>query len=116
MSGEITAKVRYLYEVKEAIGRGEEEYKIGEGGKIEDLWQKILERHPSAMESAGYVNLQTGEPYIYDPEAPRPSSLIFSFQREGLPGLRMIWWYDGIKTELNDGDIVVIGPPRGYGG
>lgn len=116
MRGEITAKVRYLYEVKEVIGREEEEYKIGEGGKVEDLWQKILECHKGAMESAGYVNLQTREPYLYDPETPRPSSLIISFQRKGLPGIRMIWWHDGMKTELNDGDVVIIGPPRGYGG
>lgn len=116
MRGEITAKVRYLYEVKEVIGREEEEYKIGEGGKVEDLWQKILECHKGAMESAGYVNLQTREPYLYDPGTPRPSSLIISFQRKGLPGIRMIWWHDGMKTELNDGDVVIIGPPRGYGG
>ena len=116
MSGEITVKARYLYEVKDVIGRGEEEYNIGDGAKVEDLWQKILERHTSKIESAGYVNPQTREPYIFNPETPRPSSLIISFQRKGLPGLRMIWWYDGMKTDIKDGDIIVIGPPRGYGG
>jgi len=117
MREEITVEVRYLAEVKELIGREQEEFKIGEGGKIEDLWQKILERHTSEIESAGYVNLQTREPYLYDPGAPRPSSLVFFFQRKGLPGCRMIWWYDGIKTELNDGDVVFMAPPTaGCGG
>jgi len=115
--GEITVEVRYLTEVKEQIGREQEEYKIGEGGKVEDLWCKILERHTSEIESAGYVNPQTREPYIYDPGAPRPSSLLFSFQRRGLPGCRMIWWYDGLKTELKDGDVVIVAPPTaGCGG
>ena len=117
MREEITVEVRYLTEVKELIGREQEEFKIGEGGKIEDLWQKILERYTSEIESAGYVNLQTREPYLYDAGAPRPSSLVFFFQRKGLPGCRMIWWYDGIKTKLNDGDVVFMAPPTaGCGG
>lgn len=117
MREEITVEVRYLTEVKEQIGREQEEFKIREGARIEDLWQKILDRHTSEIESAGYVNLQTREPYIYDPGAPRPSSLMFFFQRKGLPGCRMIWWHDGMKTELNDGDVVFMAPPTaGCGG
>ena len=105
-------KVRYLYELKGQIGREEEEYNIGERGKVEDLWRNILERHPIEIESAGYVNPETKLPYVFDPEALSPKSLNILFHRQGLPGFRNIIWYDGIKTEVCDGDTVIISPPK----
>jgi hypothetical protein len=99
-----------------SVGKEQEEYDIGEGDSVEDLWKLILERHIGKMEAAGYVNPQTGEPNIFNPGAKQPNSLIFSFQRKGLPGMQMLWWHDGLKTALKEGDTVIIGPPRGYGG
>jgi molybdopterin converting factor small subunit len=117
MPVDITIEVKYVTEVKEQIGREQEEFKIKEGGRIVDLWEKILERHTSEIESAGYVDPKTREPYIYDPGAPRPSSLMFFFQRKGMPGCRMIWWHDGLQTELIHGDVVFMAPPTaGCGG
>ena len=105
-------KVKYMYDVIAPIGKAQEEYDIGEGARVEDLWKLILERHRDKLEAAGYVNPQTGEPYIFDPEAIRAASLVFSFQRKGLPGMHMLWWYDGMKTELKEEDLVIVGPPK----
>jgi|GEM_PF-2357481 len=114
---EITVKVKYSHHVKETIGKGEEDYQIKGSGNIEDLLHKIIENYSRQLRSAGYINLQTGEPYIFDSEALKPTSFMISFQRQGLPGCRMIWCFDGIKTKLCDGDVIFIAPPiAGCGG
>ena len=94
-------RVEYSTLLKRAIGLGKEEYKLVEGELIEDLWVKILNKYGTDMEKAGYVNHVTK----------KPQSIIIAISRIGVIGLKHIDLYEGLKTELRDGDSILIYPP-----
>jgi molybdopterin converting factor small subunit len=94
-------KVEYSTLLKNAIGLGKEEYKLVEGELIEDLWIKILDKYGTDIEKAGYVDRVTK----------KPKSIIIAMTRIGVIGLKHIDLYEGLKTELRDGDSILIYPP-----
>ena len=53
------------------------------------------------MEKAGFVDAVTKE----------PRSIIIAISRIGVLGLKHMGLYDGLKTELRDGDSIVMYPP-----
>jgi len=97
----IRVTVQYFTLLKRAIGKGEEFYEFQGGARVEDIWVKTLEKYGTEMDKAGYVDAVTKE----------PRSLIIAMTRIGVVGLRHVGLYDGLKTELKDGDIVTIYPP-----
>ena len=87
--------------MKRAIGTGKEKYELEKGEPIENLWIKILKKYGADMEEAGFVDAVTKE----------PRSIIIAISRIGVLGLRHMGLYDGLKTELRDGDLIVMYPP-----
>jgi len=97
----IRVTVQYFTLLKRAIGKGEEFYEFQGGARVEDIWVKTLEKYGTEMDKAGYVDAVTEE----------PKSIIIAMNRIGVVGLRHVGWYDGLKTELKDGDLIVMYPP-----
>jgi len=93
--------VQYFTLLKRAIGTGKEEYELGEGETVEDLWIKILKKYGTEIGKAGYVDAVTKEPKI----------ILIAMNRIGVVGFRHVDLYDGLKTELKGGDIVTFYPP-----
>jgi molybdopterin converting factor small subunit len=97
----IRATVQYFTLVKSAVGKAEEVYEFESGARIEDVWAKVLEKHGQKMEKAGYIDTVTKE----------PKSILIAMNRTGVVGLRHIGLYEGLKTQLKNGDIISIYPP-----
>lgn len=97
----IRVTVQYFTLLKIAIGKGEEFYEFQGGAMVEDIWVKTLEKYGTEMDKAGYVDAVTKE----------PRSIIIAMSRIGVVGLRHVDLYDGLKTELKDGDLIVMYPP-----
>lgn len=93
--------VKYFSSVKMVIGKGEESYEVGEGETVGDIWTKILKKWGPEIEKGGYVDAVTKEPH----------SIIIAMNRVGVVGLRHVDLYDGLKTELKDGDVIAMYPP-----
>jgi len=97
----IRITVQYFTLLKRTIGTGKEEYELEEGETVADLWIKILKKFGAEMEKDGYIDAVTKE----------PKSIIIAMSRIGVLGLRHVGLYDGLKTELKDGDLIAMYPP-----
>ena len=67
----------------------------------QEAWNKILEKYGRKLEKAGYIDTVTKE----------PQSILIAMNRTGVVGLRHIDLYNGLKTQLENGDIISIYPP-----
>ena len=97
----IRVTVQYFTLLKRAIGKGEEFYEFQGGARVGDIWVKTLEKYGKEIDKAGYVDTVTKE----------PKSIIIAMRRIGVIGLKHVDLYDGLKTELKDGDLIVMYPP-----
>ena len=97
----VRVTVQYFTLLKRAIGKGEESYEFQGGARVEDIWAKTLEKYGTEIEQAGYVDAVTKE----------PRSIIIAMSRIGVVGLKHVDLYDGLETELKDGDLIVMYPP-----
>jgi len=93
--------VQYFTFVKMTVGKGEELHEFQGGARVEDIWVKTLEKYGIELEKAGYVDAVTKE----------PKSILIAISRIGVLGLKHVGLYDGLKTELKDGDIIAMYPP-----
>ena len=93
--------VQYFTFLKGIVGKGAETFEFHGGASVGDIWVKVLEKYGTEMEKAGYV----------DPVTKEPKSILVALRRIGVLGLKQVGLYDGLKTELNEGDMVAIYPP-----
>jgi molybdopterin converting factor small subunit len=93
--------IKYFTLLRTIVGEGEEDYEFQESARVKDVWAKILGKHGTEMKKAGYVDAATEE----------PKSILIALSRIGVLGFKHVDFYDGLKTELNDGDMIAIYPP-----
>jgi len=94
-------RIQYFTFLSSIIGKREEDYEFQGSARVEEIWAKILEKHGTEMKKAGYVDAVT--------EAPK--SILIAINRIGVLGFKHVDLYNGLKTELNDGDILAFYPP-----
>ena len=97
----IRVTVQYFTLLKKTIGIGKEEYEFEDGETVADLWIRILKKWGTEIEKGGYVDAVTKE----------PCSILIAVNRVGVLGLKHVGLYDGLKTELKDGDVIAMYPP-----